>query len=227
MSPAAARIDPEYVRLSGEIADQGILNHLRSFYPKARISHAFATTEAGVAFDVEDGLAGVPLRILSETPEVEMKVEDDSLRIRSTRTASRYLGAGVRPLKDAEGFVDTGDVVEQRDGRYHFAGRRDGIINVGGLKVYPEEVEAVINRHPSVQLSLVRTKKNPITGALVIADIVLKEGVPGVSRSAPEVQSDILSLCREKLASHKVPVAIHFVPSLAIAVTGKLVRTHA
>jgi acyl-coenzyme A synthetase/AMP-(fatty) acid ligase len=227
MSPAAARIDPEYVRLSGEIADQGILNHLRSFYPKARISHAFATTEAGVAFDVEDGLAGFPLRILSETPEVEMKVEDDSLRIRSTRTASRYLGAGVRPLKDAEGFVDTGDVVEQRDGRYHFAGRRDGIINVGGLKVYPEEVEAVINRHPSVQLSLVRTKKNPITGALVIADIVLKEGVPGVSRSAPEVQSDILSLCREKLASHKVPVAIHFVPSLAIAVTGKLVRTHA
>ena len=46
---------------------------------------------------------------------------------------------------------------------------------MGGLKVHPEEVEAVINRHPQVRMSLVRTRKNPITGALVVADIVLEE----------------------------------------------------
>ena len=103
-----------------------------------------------------------------------MKIENGSLRIRSERTAFRYLDQESGPLKDAEGFVDTGDVLELRDDRYYFVGRRDGVINVGGLKVHPEEVEAVINRHPEVRMSLVRTKKNPITGALVVADVVLK-----------------------------------------------------
>ena len=60
-----------------------------------------------------------------------------------------------------EGFVDTGDMLELRGDRYYFVGRRDGMINVGGMKVHPEEVEAVINRHPLVRMSLVRTKKNP------------------------------------------------------------------
>ena len=77
-------------------------------------------------------------------------------------------------LRDADGFVDTGDMVELRGDRYYFVGRRDGIINVGGLKVHPEEVEAVINAHPGVQMSLVKARRNPITGAVVVADVVPK-----------------------------------------------------
>lgn len=60
MSPAANAINPCYVRLSGEIADQAILDSLRRTYPKANIAHAYATTEAGVGFDVRDGKAGFP-----------------------------------------------------------------------------------------------------------------------------------------------------------------------
>ena len=73
-----------------------------------------------------------------------------SLRLRSPRTAPEYLGAGAAPLRDAEDFVDTGDLVELRGARYYFVGRKDGVINVGGLKVHPEEVEAAINRHAGV-----------------------------------------------------------------------------
>jgi acyl-coenzyme A synthetase/AMP-(fatty) acid ligase len=227
MSPAANRIDPEYIRLSGEIADQGILNSLRAFYPKARIGHAFATTEAGVAFDVKDCQAGFPAESIAATPGVEMKVVEGTLRIRSSRTAIRYLGEGVPVLKDVEGWVDTGDVLDLREGRYYFSGRRDGTINVGGLKVHPEEVEAVINRHPQVQVSRVRTKKNPITGALVVADVVLRPLAGETGDSPRELQQNILLLCRETLASHKVPTAINFVASLEISETGKLIRRHA
>ncbi len=103
-----------------------------------------------------------------------MKVgADGSLRIRSPRTASRYVG-GEANLFDADGFVDTGDILERRGERYYFVGRKGGIINVGGLKVHPEEVEAVINRHPRVRMSLVRPKQSPITGAIVVADVVLE-----------------------------------------------------
>jgi acyl-coenzyme A synthetase/AMP-(fatty) acid ligase len=224
MSSAAHLITPQYVRLSGEIADQGILNQLRSCYPEASIAHAFATTEAGVAFDVNDGFAGFPAKALERTPNVEMKIENRSLRIRSSRTASCYLGDSDKTLRDADGFVDTRDAVELREGRYHFVGRADGMINVGGMKVYPEEVETVINGHPKVEMSLVRNKKNPITGALVVADVVLKN-VPEIVSS--DVRSEILRLCRETLPSHKVPATINFVPSLAVAETGKLIRLHA
>ena len=227
MSPAARLITPSYVRLSGEIADQAILDQLRSFYPQARISHAFASTEAGVAFEVKDGIHGFAASIVSQTSGVEMKVENGSLRIRSDRTASRYLNHDARPLKDENGFVDTGDALELRDGRYYFAGRRDGVINVGGLKVHPEEVEEVINRHPQVRMSLVRTKKNPIMGALVVADVVLKTAQGFDARDDRSLQQDILSLCRGALSAHKVPVSITFVATLAVAETGKLIRRNA
>ena len=174
MSPHAGRIAPRYLRLSGEIADQAILNALQSFYPNSAIGHAFASTEAGVAFEVNDGLAGFPTSMLGTRGKVEIKVRNDSLQIRSNRAASRYLEAESGTLADEEGFVDTGDIVELRGERYYFLGRRNGVINVGGLKVYPEEVEAVINRHPAVRMSMVKSRRNPLTGALVSADVVLK-----------------------------------------------------
>jgi acyl-coenzyme A synthetase/AMP-(fatty) acid ligase len=227
MSTSAQLIKPEYVRLSGEIADQGILNHLRSVYPQARIAHAFASTEAGVAFEVNDEKAGFDAGAIDNTPEVEMKIVDQTLRIRSVRTASRYLGENVPILKGVDGFVNTGDMVQLRNGRYHFAGRWDGMINVGGLKVYPEEIEQVIGRHPEVQMTLVRTKKNPITGALVVADVVLKNGQGSGLRDLGAIQEDILLLCREALSSHKVPAAINFVSQLAVAESGKVLRRSA
>ena len=227
MSPAAHLLAPEYARLSGEIADQAILNQLHSFYPQASISHAFASTEAGVAFDVRDGLTGFSPNIIENTPGVEMKVEQGSLRIRSDRTATHYLNYSGRPLRDEEGFVDTGDMLEQRADRYYFVGRRDGVINVGGLKVHPEEVEEVINRHPEVRMSLVRTRKNPLTGALVVADVVLKTQSRNGNENDRAIQQDILLLCREALPSHKVPAVINFVAALAVAETGKLIRRYA
>jgi acyl-coenzyme A synthetase/AMP-(fatty) acid ligase len=224
MSSSARLIAPEYIRLSGEVADQGILNHLAEVYPQARIAHAFATTEAGVAFDVNDGMTGFPCSVLERTRGVEMKVEDGSLRIRSPRTASRYLDEVHGPLKDADGFVDTTDLLDLRNERYYFVGRRDGVINVGGLKVHPEEVEEVINRHPKVRMSLVRKRKSPITGALVVADVVLRSAPGPESNGDRQILRDILLLCSEELASHKVPATINFVSKLAVADSGKLVR---
>jgi acyl-coenzyme A synthetase/AMP-(fatty) acid ligase len=220
ISPAIKKISPRYVRLSGEIADQAILDSLRAAFPQAVVSHAFASTEAGVAFEVSDGLAGFPVSYVEQVRDgVEMKVEDGSLRIRSPRAAARYVGSGM-PLADKDGFVDNGDMVEQRGERYVFTGRRGGIINIGGQKVHPEEIEAVINRHPQVRMSLVRPKRSPITGAIVVADVVLEFG----SDDVEEVKGDILTLCRDALPLYKVPASISIVPALDVAASGKLAR---
>lgn len=227
MTPSAAAFQPRYVRLSGEIADQAVLNQLQSFYPKAIVVHAFASTEAGVAFEVRDGLEGFPASFLNENSGVELRIDDGSLRIRSNRLADRYLGPAAAPLTGAEGFVDTGDMVALDGDRCYFVGRRDGMINVGGLKVHPEEVEAVINRHPVVRMALVRTRKNPITGALVVADVVLKPEEQSATESIGTLEREIQRLCRDTLPAHKVPAIINFVPALAVAESGKLMRSHA
>ena len=228
MSPSARSLTPRYVRLSGEIADQAILDNLRAFYPGAQVAHAFASTEAGVAFEVRDGLAGFPAALVDRPhAAVQLRVESGSLRIRSSRTASRYLGDRAGALKDDDGFVDTGDMVERRGDRYHFVGRKGGIINVGGLKVHPEEVEAVINRHPGVRMSLVKARKSPITGAVVVADVVPTQAPGGDTSGAPGLlQRNILEACRHALPAHKVPVAIRLVSGLEVAASGKLVRGH-
>jgi len=220
MNPNAKLISPRYIRLSGEIADQTILNNLSAAYPEAQIVHAFASTEAGVAFEVTDCLAGFPEKYLSALNGVEMKIQNGSMRIRSGRLAMRYLNRDQASLLSSDGFVDTGDLVDLRDGRYFFMGRRDGVINIGGLKVHPEEVEAVMNRYPGVLVSLVRTRRNPITGAVVTADVALRSGETG----GPELERELIGFCRASLAAHKVPAVIKFVPRLVLSETGKLIR---
>ncbi len=229
MSGACRVLRPSYVRLSGEIADQAVLDQLHAAYPDAKVAHAFASTEAGVGFDVEDGRAGFPASILDRTGnDVELKVIDGSLRIRSHRNAVRYLGAA-QPLRDAEGFVDTGDLVELEQGRYYFRGRRGGIINVGGLKVYPEEVESVLNADPRVRMSRVRARRNPITGSLVVAEVVLAHdaAAPSDPAAAEPIKAELIDRCRRMLAAHKVPTMLRFVASLEVTAAGKMVRSDA
>ena len=226
MNPLARALEPNYVRLSGEIADQPILNALRAFYPEAGLGHAYASTEAGVGFEVNDGLEGFSAATLRARPDVEIKIEDGSIRIRSTRTATRYISADAAAVADSDGFVDTGDMVELRGDRYYFLGRRTGIVNIGGLKVHPEEVEAVINRHDAVRMSVVRARSSRITGSLIAADVVLRDATGGsrTTEAVAAIRGEILATCRASLAPHKVPATIRFVPALEMGAAGKLAR---
>jgi acyl-coenzyme A synthetase/AMP-(fatty) acid ligase len=244
MSPVARDISPRYARMSGEVADQAIIDKLRTFYPNATVAHAFASTEAGLAFDVDDGQAGFPAHLVSENgPVAAIRIQDGSMRIRSNRTALRYLGDNMPDLMDADGFVDTSDMIEQRGDRCFFAGRREGIINVGGLKVHPEEVEAIINQHPDVQMSLVKGRANPITGAIVIAEVVRKPATAQPSTDdrdefkpdefkpeefkPEEFKKEILALCRAALPAYKIPASIRVVAALDVGVSGKMARVRA
>ena len=223
MRPALRAIAPRYVRLSGEIADQAILDSLRAVFPKAGIGHAYASTEAGVVSMSMTVWPAFPPPLSAGARRRRNESRGRLAPHPLARTAVA-LSRHRRAAHHDDGFVDTGDIVELRGDRYYFVGRRGGIINVGGLKVHPEEVEAVINRHPQVRMSLVRPKRSPITGAIVVADVVLKSEHDRPEAQHIEVRDEILKLCREALPRHKIPAAISFVPALAVAATGKLAR---
>jgi acyl-coenzyme A synthetase/AMP-(fatty) acid ligase len=83
----------------------------------------------------------------------------------------------------------------------------------------------VINRHRSVRMSLVKSRKNPITGSIIVADVVLSNNDAAADQQ--QLRSEILAECREVLLPYKVPALVRFVPSLDITESGKLVRTNA
>ena len=166
--------EPPYVRLSGEIADQTMLDDLREGFPGVDRSR-LCLDRSRRRLCRERGLEGFPASIVGDD---RPRRRDESRRRYVAATLAAHRGRLSRrsapALRDSEGFVDTGDIVELRGDRYYFVGRRGGIINVGGLKVHPEEVEAVINRHHAVHMSRVKSRKNPFTGSIIIADVVLK-----------------------------------------------------
>jgi acyl-coenzyme A synthetase/AMP-(fatty) acid ligase len=93
------------------------------------------------------------------------------------------------------------------------------------LKVYPEEVESVLNADPRVRMSLVKARRNPLTGSLVVAEVVLADSENSSdAETAEKVKSDLLNACRRVLAAHKVPALLRFVPALEMTAAGKLVR---
>jgi acyl-coenzyme A synthetase/AMP-(fatty) acid ligase len=149
-----------------------------------------------------------------------LKIVEGSLRVRTPRRALRILGADASSLVDEDDFLDTQDLIEIRDGRCHFMGRRGGIINVGGAKVHPEEVEAVLNDLDAVRASRVFARSNPIMGAIVVVEIVLND--PAARRE--NLEGEIMAAARQKLAPHMTPAQIRFVTELPMTAAGKLRR---
>ncbi len=196
------------VTLGGEAPDQGILDALKARFPEAALRHIYATTEVGTVFSVTDGRAGFP-RDWLYVPLNGLKLtlsERDTLRVENPRASAQA----------RTGIWDTGDVVEMSGDRVLFRGRADSMVNVGGVKVFPETVEAHILASPWVQEARVTSKPNPITGAILIADIVLKP-LPGDHQA--EIKAHIAELPRAQR-----PASLHFVETIETGATGKKIR---
>lgn len=220
MYPEFKSLQLQQVTLGGEIADDNVLSNLAKHFPKARIVHIYASTEAGVGFSVTDGKAGFPKTLLQNCKLADVRVRDDGmLLLRPKQSESTSYNGSKASLHDQDGFIETGDLVELHDDRYHFLGRENGVINVGGNKVHPEDVESTIYEVPGIALAKVSARTNPLVGALVQAVVV-----PQGKRDYEQLQEAILSHCKAKLAPHKVPVAVKVQDSLETTETGKLVR---
>jgi len=218
------------VTLGGEIADQPLLNALRDAIPKARISHVYASTEMGVCFAVHDERAGFPADWLDATWEGDstlggkapaeparreprppnqksracaMRVAaDGELLIRSSRRMRNYASG---PRDEIEEWFPTGDLVRIDGERAHFAGRKSDTIHVGGNKVQPVDVEAVIRTCESVQDVRVFGLESSLTGQLAAAEVWAKGDVDEY-----EVRQKILDCCRQRLPKHMIPAVITF-----------------
>lgn len=132
------------------------------------------------------------------------------------------IGYWNRPSETAQvirdGWLHTGDIGRMdAEGYFYIEDRLKDMINVGGLKVYPAEVENVIYRHQAVAEVAVYGVPEPIFGERVAASVVLK-----ADHTVPE--EEIIALCRQHLSGFKVPGVIEFVASLPKNPTGKILK---
>jgi acyl-CoA synthetase (AMP-forming)/AMP-acid ligase II len=208
------------ITLGGEVVDQPILNQLKANYPEARLAHIYATTELGRCFSVNDGLAGFPLSYLNGAlaDGVELKISDGELLIRSSNAMQMYdpFSSNMSQIKE---WFSTGDLVDIRDGRVVFTGRKTEMINVAGSKVYPIDVERVIRAVVGVADARVYGKLSSIAGELVATDVVAEPGI-----NSQVLKEQIIAACRAKLSSPQLPRLIKFVEKIELSQAGKTLR---
>ncbi len=220
MTPDSNQITLLQATLGGEIADDKILSAISKHFPKARIAHIFASTESGVGFSVIDKKAGFPKNYLKNPPlGVDIKIENNKLYIRNKEVNNTYFGSKT-DFASNDGWIDTGDSVEIKNDRVLFRGREDGVINVGGDKVYPEEVENILLKHPLVSAARVYAKFSPITGSLVAADVTLIDQKTDENKAKKLLQKYSI----EMLDRHKSLASIKIVPGFNLNSSGKIVR---
>ena len=154
---------PETLRIityGTERMDQPTLDALCEFLPNVDFRQTFGMSELGIVRVKSEARNSLFMKVGGEG--VETRVVDNVLEIRSETRMLGYLNAD-SPF-DEEGWYNTKDIVEERDGYYKVTGRTSEVINVGGLKFMASEVERVALQYEHVELAKAEAKPNPITG---------------------------------------------------------------
>jgi acyl-CoA synthetase (AMP-forming)/AMP-acid ligase II len=194
------------------------------------VSQVYGVIEVGLPLGNLDAAGVRPEAIGRALPGYEVAIlgDDDvavpdgavgQLAVRGPGMFDAYLAPPV--ARDAvlrDGWFLTGDLaVREPDGLVVLAGRRKAMINVAGIKVFAEEVEAVLDAHPSVARSRVRAEAHPVYGEVVVAEVVAESG-EAVDPDA------VRRWARERLSVPKVPQRIAVVDAIPTTATGKIAR---
>lgn len=198
------------VTLGGEKSDQHLYDSIVKIFPSAKINNVYASTEAGSLFAAKGDCFQIPEKIRDK-----FTVVDDELLIHKS-----LLGRS-DSFKFEGDYYHSGDLIEWVDkesGLFRFKSRKNELINVGGYKVNPGEVEDVISAIDGVKQVLVYGKANSVLGNVLCADIQLEEG-------SELTNVEIKKALASQLQDFKIPRRIKFVEQFELTRTGKLKRS--
>ncbi len=200
----------ERLTMGGEKYDETLENILIKIFPNAEIRNVYASTEAGSIFSAKGDIFRI-----SERLRDKIKInEDNELLIHKS-----LLGESETLKLDGE-WYRTGDLVEKiDDDHFKFISRKTEMINVGGYKVNPHEVENEIKKVEGVIDVLVKARNNRITGSILTAEVEIMEGI-----NKKEKEKEIIKVLEKNLQNWKIPRIITFIDNIELTRTGKKVR---
>lgn len=164
-------------------------------------------------------IPGVECRLVDERDQDVPPGAEGEIVVRGENVMPGYWQ---RPEESAEalrgGWFHTGDIATvDQDGYYTIVDRKKDMINAGGFKVWPREVEEVLFRHPAVREAAVVPYPDPYAGERPLAFIALKDGQQATA-------GELIAYCRERLATFKAPDRVEFRAELPKLPTGKVLR---
>lgn len=197
------------VTLGGEKSDTHLYELIRRIFPNARINNVYASTEAGTLFVAKGSCFQIPADIRDK-----FKIENNELLIH------RSLLGKSNSFNFQDDYYCSGDLIEwvdQDNCIFKFISRKNELINVGGYKVNPGEVEEALLKLSDVLQTIVYGKENSVLGNILCADIILMS-------SSTLTVLDVRRELEKSLQDFKIPRKIRFVDSLSLTRTGKLKR---
>lgn len=187
------------ITYGSEPMPSNLLMPLVAAFPKVQFINKFGMTELGSALSQSRS---------NDTPWIRMdprhykiKILDGTLWVKSTTAMLGYLNAP-SPF-DKRGWFNTCDMVDVDGDWIIIKGRRNDMINVGGEKVYPGEIENILIQVPDIAEVSVWGESNPILGQIIVAQLTLRR-----QREASEIKREVREFCRGKLAPYKIPAKI-------------------
>ena len=200
-----------------EAMPESLLLRLQDIFPKTKLLQTFGTSETGIAGTRSKSSNSTYMKL--DDSNLEYKIVDDELWLKSKTQVMGYLNSSMNSFTD-DGWFKTGDLVEKTDDGYiKIIGRNKEIINVGGEKVLPNEVESMILSIPEIEDVTVYGKENIITGQTVVCDVVLKEEI-----KSKEIKIIIRKYCKDKLDKYKIPTKVYIVKKLNFSNRYKKIR---
>lgn len=208
LSEAYRQYDLSSLRLvtyGTEVMPESTLSRFHSLFPHIRLLQTYGLSEIGIMRSKSRDSGSLWVKIGGEG--FQTRVADGVLEIKAQSAMLGYLNAPSPFTKD--GWFHTGDAVLV-DGDYlKILGRQSEMINVGGEKVFPAEVESVLQLMDGVEDAAVSAEKNPITGHIVKAKVKL-----GTGESTAEFRKRMHSFCKGKLQAFKIPQKVELVDAL-------------
>lgn len=204
LSKAYEQFDLSSLRLityGTEVMPSTTLDRLVEILPQVRIKQTYGLSEIGILRTRSQDSRSLWVKIGGD--DFQLKIVNSRLWVRSDSSMIGYLNAP-DPF-DSEGYFDTGDVVECHGEWLRILGRESEIINVGGLKVFPAEVESVLLEMEHVEDVAVFGEDHPFMGKIVVAKIKLNH-----QESLRDFKGRMLEFCKNRLQKYKVPAKIFF-----------------
>jgi acyl-coenzyme A synthetase/AMP-(fatty) acid ligase len=219
----------EFIRMGSAPVSQSLMQALHRTLPKAAITNAYGTTEAGpVVFGPHPkGLPQPEMSVGYPHPQVKLRLVNGDNRdadegVLEMKCPAMMLGyhnrSDVPPPITSDGYYVTGDVFRRdADGFHYFVGRTDDMFVSGGENIYPADVERMLERHPAVAQAAVVPVDDDIKGTKPVAFVIPK---PGVMPSEDEVKKFALA----NAPAYQHPRFVWFVDDLPLASTNKVDR---
>ena len=184
-----------------ETMPQSLLLKLKEVFPKVKFLQTFGTSETGISTTSSKSSNSLFMKL--EDINGEYKIVENELLLRSKTQVLGYLNASMDSFT-SDGWFKTGDLVEV-DGEYiKIIGRAKEVINVGGQKVLPAEVESIILEMEEISDCMVYGEKNAITGQTVVCDVVLNKNIENIKKR-------VRVFCKDRLDTYKIPTKVNVV----------------